>query len=291
MKLLPLITLLFTSSLHAQDFTFDKSKGKAIPNYVAEIKLFKGRVFKVINGEMKEVQVGTRFFKNDKIITQEKSFVKLMIVDDTVMNLGPHSELGFAEFKFADKTDRHIVYDLVKGQVRGIIKHKADEGDVIVKTKFAAMAIRGTEVLVNHHEIKGTAISEFALLSGAASITDSKKQKIDILKGNKVIFADDPKTKESDSEQSKLAANEFSVLEAVDKKEETDFKPFMPFLKEEDLKVASPLYKIIYKETANLTTTTNHQEINDGETKDPSEAKGSFRNLQDLNEQLKNNRN
>jgi hypothetical protein len=285
MKIFILLTL-FSTTLLASDFEFDKSKGKALPKYVAEIKLFRGKVWKVTDGKQKEVQQGTRFFNNDTIITEDKSVVKLQVVDDTILNLGPKSELNFAEFKFTDKTDRHIVYNFIKGQLSGNVKNKANEGDLTVKTKSAIMGIRGTQILVNHQNINNLEVSEFALLSGSAQVTDDKKQKHDLSTAKKLTLVQDTKDQKSAVESKVLNEEELKYLNAIDKNDDKQFKPFMPYFEPSKVRKDSTLFSLVSGEKTNSTQDDNE----DKDDKKDDNPKGWKHNLEKLNEQLKEDR-
>ena len=215
MKILTFL-LLFSLPVLAQDFTFNKEKGEAVPNYVCQLKVMRGKVFQVTGGVKKEVKVGTRFYQNDTLITQDKSFAQLLIADDSVMSIGANSEINFAEFKFIDKTNRQIVYSFIKGQIRALIKNKAKEGDIIFKTKLAIMGVRGTELFINHQTIKKIEVSEFALTEGNVQVADDKNQKHEVNKSDRLIIVQDSETKKSAIEMNTLSNEELKILSKED---------------------------------------------------------------------------
>lgn len=280
-------TLLFavfvTTSLFAQDFEFDKDKGRAVPKYIAQIKLLKGKVFKLSNGEMEEVQVGARFSKLDTLVTSELSFAKIAVVDDTVVSIGPKSELKFSSFNFVDKTDRQITYDLIKGQLRAHVKNKAKDGEIIFKTKVTAMGVRGTEILINHQTFKNKEISEYALLSGVADIKD-KDRKLEIKDSDRVVFIQDPKTLLSANEKLSFSKAEGEYLKALKMDDEKEFKPFMPYFMPENVKQDSALYSMLFEGNSSTTGSTDT-------TQEPKrDNKKNWReNLEKLNEKLRDN--
>jgi hypothetical protein len=205
-----LIFLAFASSLHAEDFTFNKETGKTVPNYVGELKILKGSAYKQNkNGRVIPIKIGARFYKDDTIVTKNKSYLRVIIVDDTVLNLGSNTEMNFEEFKFSDKTDRQMTLNLIKGQIRSMVQNKAKEHDIVFKTRSAAVGIRGTEVLVNYQSVKNLDISEFALIEGTAEVTDNKGQKQIIQKADRVIVVHDSSTNEMGLEN-KLLSEEIS---------------------------------------------------------------------------------
>lgn len=270
-----ILLFVFSLPLFAEDFTFNKESGQALPNYIAQLKMVRGKVYKFSTGAKKEVKVGTRFYKNDTLVTDADSFAQILVVDDTVMTLGSKSELNFADFKFVDKTDRQIVYSFIKGQIRGLIKNKAKEGDIVIKTSLGIMGIRGTEILVNHQTIRNLEVSEFALLSGSVQVTDDKNQNHDLVKPDRLIIVQNANTKQSASERNKLSDEELNVLHKKDK--------FMNFFVPTDLTEKSALTPLFLQEADALKTDTNSNTQPVIEV----EKKGWRDTLRKLNEKLK----
>ncbi len=241
------IIFLTLSLVHSQDYEFDKTTGKTKPKFVAETTLFKGEVYKVSGDKKEQVQVGTRFFENDTVETSAKSFIKFKVVDDTLMALGPNSNLNFSTFKFIAKSNRKAVYNLIKGQLRGHFKTKAKEGDLTVKTSSAAMGIRGTEILVTHQEVDFKELSDFVLLSGSAFIFDKEQQKIEIRRGERVTTLNDKDAKRSASEKRNLEPKEMQFLQANQVNEGKAFKPFLATIKPDQISRKSKLYRFFNK--------------------------------------------
>jgi hypothetical protein len=275
--------LFVTTSLFAQDFEFDKDKGRAVPKYIAQIKLLEGKVFKLSNGEMEEVQVGARFSKLDTLVTSELSYAKIAVVDDTFVSIGPKSELKFSSFNFVDKTNRQITYDLIKGQLRAHVKNKAKEGEIIFKTKVTAMGVRGTEILINHQTFKNKEISEYALLFGVAEIND-KSGKIKLIESDRVVFVQDPKTLLSANEKISFTKSEGESLKALKMNDEKEFKPFMPYFVPENVKQDSALYSFFFGTSS---TVSDPADSTFGPKRD--NKKNWRENLEKLNEKLRDN--
>lgn len=279
-----LFALFLTTSLFAQDFEFDKEKGRAVPKYIAQIKLLKGKVFKMANGEMEEVEVGARFSKSDTLVTSELSFAKIVVVDDTMISIGPKSELKFANFNFVDKNNRQIGYELIKGQLRAHVKNKAKDGEIVFKTKLTAMGVRGTEILVNHQVFKNKPISEFALLSGVADLTDVKGVKHDLRESDRMVFVQDPMTLESANEKIQFNKAETDYLRALRMDDEKEFKPFMPYFIPEKVSKDSALYSMLTGVTLSAAGKDESQE------EPKRDGKKNWReNLEKLNEKLRDN--
>lgn len=280
MKFMLLLLALTLPTAFAEDMEFDK-KGHLVPTYVGEVKSFRGKLYKKNpQGRMLEVKPGTRFYKSDTLVTEEKSFAKLLIVDDTQLTVGPKTELNFEDFKFSTKTERKILYSLVQGQLRGDVKNKAKDDDVVIKTKNATLGVRGTKILVNHRTLNNLEVSEFALESGSAVVTDNvKKVKHDILKGERVVVLQDSVTNEYANEKNKLFPSDIDTL-----KNDEDFMPYydLPSVQE-----SSTLFTLLTRQN------TGDDQENEAErgkqNKKDSGSKGTLHNLDKLNEKLREN--
>jgi hypothetical protein len=274
MKLTFVVFLLFIAvSAIAQEMTFDKESGQAIPKYVGELKIFKGKVYKKKpQGRLTEIKPGTRFFKNDTLVTEGKSFAKILIVDDTELTIGPNSELNFEEFKYLSKTDRNIVYSFIKGQLKAAVKNKAGEDDLIFKTKNATLGVRGTQILINHQILNNLDVSEFALESGNAVVKDRiKNLQHDLQKNDRVIIVRNAETNEATIEQNTLTTDELEMLK--------DKENFMPYFRPQNFSLNSLPSPDLVKE----------EELISPSPKRSEQPKGSFYNLQKLNEKLREN--
>jgi hypothetical protein len=273
MKLLILL-LAFSVSAQAEDFTFDKESGQAVPSFIGQLKIIKGDVYKLKQGKQFDVKKGTRFFKGETLVTGPSSFAQILIVDDSILNLSAKSELNFSDFKFVDKTDRKIVYSFLQGQIRGIIKNKAKDGDLIIKTKLAAMSIRGTELYVNHEKVKQLEVSEFALLSGNVLITDNNNLKNELNKSESLVVVSNQQTNKSAHEKRVLSAKELSEIAQENE--------FLIFFNPKDLVAGSPLYALFNDPTENAISTEAAPP-----TVNKPNKKNWRNNLKKLNEKLK----
>lgn len=86
------------------------------------------------------------------IKTEAKSFVKILFADQTTMNIGPDTTLKIEETKAGDPS----LVNLVGGQIRAKVTKDLLQGDkggspekMMIKTKTAAMGIRGTDFSVS----------------------------------------------------------------------------------------------------------------------------------------------
>lgn len=86
------------------------------------------------------------------IVTKEKSVVKLTFTDKSQMNIGPNSEMAINKFGGGEAG----LISVIKGQIRSqvtkdVLKHD-DKSKLLIKTKSAAMGIRGTDFSVAFNE-------------------------------------------------------------------------------------------------------------------------------------------
>jgi len=115
----------------------------------------KGPVHVLRQGQEVVAEKGLRLYPSDVIRTGEEAGVGVVLRDDTILSLGPSSELKMSEFKF--KPDEGIL-GLSIGLLRGTLVYisgqiaKLAPGSVQIETPAGVAAIRGTELLI---EVRG----------------------------------------------------------------------------------------------------------------------------------------
>ncbi|MBC7540892.1 MAG: FecR domain-containing protein [Bacteriovorax sp.] len=132
---------------------------------VAKVVIMKGQVkARYLDGTMVDVKVDQSIPEGATLQTAEKSFVKLIFIDKSLMNLGPNSQMIINAFP---KKEAGII-TLVKGQIRSQVTKDYMEMDdkskskLYIKTKTAAMGIRGTDFQINFNpENQNTALITF----------------------------------------------------------------------------------------------------------------------------------
>lgn len=123
----------------------------AADNNVAKVIIIKGQVKAKIGEQVVDVQKDQWLPEGAALQTADKSFVKLLFIDKSQMNLGPNSQMNITSFP---KNDAGII-SLVKGELRSKVTKdymdmdSKDKSKLFIKTKSAAMGIRGTEFQVN----------------------------------------------------------------------------------------------------------------------------------------------
>lgn len=113
---------------------------------VAVVKLLRGDVDLVVKGKTTKLKMQDWVEAGAVVKTAEKSFVKLVFIDKSQMNVGPNSEMRIESFSGKDSG----VIDLVKGKIRSQVtkdylqmKDK-DRSKLFIKTDNAVMGVRGT---------------------------------------------------------------------------------------------------------------------------------------------------
>lgn len=256
--------------------------GKAVPTFLGQIKLFKGKVYK--KSEKGEVPVshGERFHKGDTLITKDQSFAKILMIDDTVISVGAKSEFKINDYEFTSKTERSFTYELLKGQIVGNVKNKVKSGALNFKTKFTTMGVRGTYIMMNARKLDNLDVAEYAILEGQVEVTDEKGGKVSIAKGERVNYIRD--NDRAAEEKIQLTPDELKVYSAESMDEMKEFKPFLPYMNPDDIKPDSPLYSF-------FTIEKKDNPISDEmKTEKREDAKPHWsENLKKLNEKLKEN--
>ncbi len=139
MKLILITFLLITSSLALAE------------TKVAVVKMMRGEVDILTLGKTSKLKIDDWVEAGAVVKTAEKSFVKLVFIDKSQMNVGPNSEMKIEKFSGEDAG----VIDLVKGKIRSQvtkdylqIKDK-DKSKLFIKTPTAVMGIRGTDFMIS----------------------------------------------------------------------------------------------------------------------------------------------
>jgi hypothetical protein len=134
----------------------------AFAGIVAEVSMLRGEA----TAKMPDQTVINLHLKNvipdgATITTKDKSFVRLTFHDKSQINIGPKSEMLINNF---EKGKVGLV-SIIQGQIRAEVSKgpkEAEKSKLIIKTKSAAMGIRGTDFLVSFNpENKNTAIITF----------------------------------------------------------------------------------------------------------------------------------
>ena len=117
---------------------------------VAVVKMLRGEVSAVYQGKERPLKIENWVDQGTIVKTGEKSFVKLVFIDKSSMNIGAKSEMKIESFNGKEAG----VIDLVKGQVRSQVTkdylqiHGQEKSKLFIKTSNAVMGIRGTDFMI-----------------------------------------------------------------------------------------------------------------------------------------------
>jgi hypothetical protein len=134
---------------------------------VAKVIILKGSVkVKLKDNTVKTLKKGDWVPEGAQVKTEAKSFVKLLFIDKSQMNLGPNSQMIINKFP---KKKAGII-TLMKGSLRSKVSKDYMQMDktgekLYIKTKTAAMGVRGTDFEVGFNNgITTTNLYEGALV-------------------------------------------------------------------------------------------------------------------------------
>lgn len=122
---------------------------------IGQVKTAKGDVKVMRHGAAQPLAVGDHVFQSDTISTSKGASVGITFVDNSMMSLGPGSQLVLDQFQF-DTTTHAGVFNtsLSKGTLAvksGQIVQQTPEA-MHIKTPAALLGVRGTEFLVKAGE-------------------------------------------------------------------------------------------------------------------------------------------
>jgi len=119
---------------------------------MAKVLVIKGKASKLVPGAQKATAVkkGDRLPMDTSILTRDKSFVLVKLVNGDTMSLGGNSKMVI-NLTGATKTS---FISLLKGQLRSVVPNKnkkiakKKKYKAIIKTRHAAVGVRGTDFLI-----------------------------------------------------------------------------------------------------------------------------------------------
>ena len=117
---------------------------------VAVVKLVRGEANVLTLGKTSPLKVDDWVENGAVVKTMEKSFIKLVFIDKSQMNVGPNSEMKIESFSGKDSG----VIDLVKGKIRSqvtkdYLQINKDKSKLFIKTQNAVMGVRGTDFMIS----------------------------------------------------------------------------------------------------------------------------------------------
>ena len=118
---------------------------------IGKTKTCKGDIIVIRSGEKILLNTGDSLFQKDIIRTGTDSSVGIIFEDNTILSMGPESEIAIEEYVFApEKGILSMITRMLKGiasYLSGIIGRQSPES-VKFHTPDATIALRGTQFLV-----------------------------------------------------------------------------------------------------------------------------------------------
>lgn len=151
----------------------------SLPSFAGKaalVKILKGDARAIQNGAEVKLKANDWIDGGATLKTAEKSFVKLVFIDKSQMNVGPGSEIKIERFQNKDAG----VIDLVKGKIRSQVTkdylqiNGKDRSKLFIKTANAVMGIRGTDFMITTNGKNTAAI----LFEGEVVFNHLKDRKI-----------------------------------------------------------------------------------------------------------------
>jgi len=125
--------------------------GKGEESPIGKVKTDKGKVVVIRSAKEIAIKTGDRLYQKDTIRTGANSSVGIIFEDNTILSLGPNSEIVIDEYVFApEKGKMSMFVSFLKGTasyLSGIIGRQSPES-VKFQTPDATIGIRGTQFLV-----------------------------------------------------------------------------------------------------------------------------------------------
>ncbi|HXH74762.1 MAG TPA: FecR family protein [Bacteriovoracaceae bacterium] len=118
---------------------------------VAVVKLLRGDVDVLTLGKTAKLKAEQWVEEGAVVKTSDKSFVKLVFIDKSQMNVGPNSEMKIENFSGKDSG----VIELVKGKIRSQVTKDylqmddKNKSKLFIKTANAVMGVRGTDFMIS----------------------------------------------------------------------------------------------------------------------------------------------
>ena len=115
------------------------------PTALGTVITIDGNAYLLRNKARVEIEVASEIFRSDVIITEANSLVRLLLKDDTILDVREKSKFAFSDYKEA-QGKRDAQFDMDYGSVRASVTKKLKKKEKMeIKTKSASFAVRGTD--------------------------------------------------------------------------------------------------------------------------------------------------
>ncbi len=153
---------------------------------IGSISKLRGNVSILELGEKaaRQIEVGQSVSKDASILTAEKSFVQIVMLDKSQINLGPNSKIVLDQMK-AGKVG---VISLLKGIIRAEVTkdqgaNAASKDKLYIKSRTAAMGIRGTDFQTSYNP--ESKITNLITFHGSVAMVKTEDARLDLALSDK----------------------------------------------------------------------------------------------------------
>ena len=142
-----LFSILFLFSVMQFSFAQDGAVAKAL--------ILKGKVsYSLKDHDLVALKEGDSIPVGASLKTEEKSYTKILFLDKSSLTVGPNTQVSITSFP----NDQAGIITLIYGQIRSRVTkdymniENKNQSKLFIKTKTAALGIRGTDFQVNYNE-------------------------------------------------------------------------------------------------------------------------------------------
>lgn len=133
-----------------------------VPKPVGKVVTLQGKV--TMAG--KPLTVGAEVRALDNLKTEADSMAKLLMIDRSLLDIGPDTSLIVRQYTDSD-TERDVDVSLDFGNVRALVAKKLEKKNRYeIKTKTSVLAVRGTELFVDWREKGGKVVEKITVSQG-----------------------------------------------------------------------------------------------------------------------------
>jgi hypothetical protein len=182
----------------------------------ATVLLAKGKVTKLLPGKHKagKVKKGDKVPEDTSILTGKGSIVKVKMPDGSMVSLGPKSKLVVSLMK----KNKPSMVGLLKGVIRAEVdKKQNNKNKMIIKTRTAAMGVRGTKLKTSYNP--QTRTTSLVTIEGKVAMVKVQEKKI---------------IKEAQEEAKEEAGNKASKKKIAEAVKEKELEKLTEALEDED---------------------------------------------------------
>lgn len=103
---------------------------------------------------LKPLKVGDPLYSGDIINSDSRGSVKLMMTDQTILDLGPSTLFKVNEYRLKEVQNREVSLSMDYGKIRAAVNRKVGvQGKFNIRVKTAVLGVRGTEFVIASEQV------------------------------------------------------------------------------------------------------------------------------------------